>query len=206
MSLPRCVVLLPVKSPEHAKSRLAGLGNELRRLLAEAFALDTAEAALRTPGVVAVLAITDDSTLIARLAGLGCLTTPDPTPGDLNAALRHAGAEAGRRWPRTVPVALCADLPALRPEELAIALETRGDSSWFVPDAATRGTTIYAAPSQVFRPRFGPSSGQDHRRDGARATGEDLWSLRLDVDTPEDLILARRLGLGPRTTAVLPEG
>lgn len=203
MSTPRCVVLLPVKSLEHAKSRLAPLGDACRRRLATAFALDTAGAALQTPGVAAVLAITDDSDLAGRLTRHGCRTTPDPSPGDLNAALRTAAAQAADQWPGTTPVGLCADLPAMRPTELATVLQHARGPAWFVPDAAARGTTIYGAPSPRFTPRFGPSSGRDHRSDGAVPTGEDLGSLRRDVDTPEDLALARRLGLGPCTTEVL---
>ena len=59
----RCVVVVPVKPPTYGKSRLAGLADDHRRDLAEAFALDTVQAAAATPGVDAVLVVTDDHRL-----------------------------------------------------------------------------------------------------------------------------------------------
>ena len=57
---------------------------------------------------------------------------------------------AARRWPGTGLAALTADLPALRPAELAAALraaERRAQAAAaFVPDAAGVGTTLYAVP------------------------------------------------------------
>ena len=47
----RCAVVVPVKPPAFGKSRLVGLSDEQRRDLAEAFALDTVQAASATPGV-----------------------------------------------------------------------------------------------------------------------------------------------------------
>ena len=115
-------VLVPVKPPAVGKSRLVGLPTDLRRELAVAFALDTVSACLATSGVGAVLAVTDDAAFSQRLAALGCEAVPDGVTGDLNACLRLAAAEAARRWPRLSPVAVCADLPALRPDELGSAL------------------------------------------------------------------------------------
>ena len=52
----------------------------------------------------------------------GCEVIPDGASEDLNATLRQAAAEVGRRWPGATPVTLCADLPALVPDDLAAAL------------------------------------------------------------------------------------
>ena len=51
----RFAVLVPVKPPAFAKSRLADLGDDTRRELATAFAVDTVNAALASPGVDRVL-------------------------------------------------------------------------------------------------------------------------------------------------------
>jgi 2-phospho-L-lactate/phosphoenolpyruvate guanylyltransferase len=197
------VVLVPVKPPAVGKSRLVGLPTELRRELAVAFALDTVSACLATPGVGAVLAVTDDAAFSQRLAALGCASVPDGVAGDLNACLRLAAAEAARRWPRLSPVAVCADLPALRPRDLDSALgalPARVPS--FVADAAGTGTTMYAAPPDSFDPHFGPGSRVAHLQAGAVAVEGDLASLRQDVDEIDDLHRVLRLGVGPHTSAL----
>jgi 2-phospho-L-lactate guanylyltransferase len=119
-------LLVPVKPPSVGKSRLVGPSPDVRRSLAAAFALDTVSVARRTPGVEAVLAVTDDARFAAELVAVGAQVIPDGVTGDLNETLRQAAAEAARRWPDLIVVALCADLPALRTEDLAGALDQVG--------------------------------------------------------------------------------
>ncbi|MCW2765322.1 MAG: cofC [Nocardioides sp.] len=196
-------VVVPVKPPAHGKSRLVGLTDGQRRDLAGAFALDTVAACLAATSVGAVLVATDDATFSAELAGLGCPAIPDGVTSDLNAALRQAAAEARRRWPDLVPVALCADLPALRPEDLdgALASVAEGETR-FVADAAGVGTTLYTAPYGEFDPRFGVESRAAHLDGGAGEITGPLTSLRRDVDDLADLREALALGVGARTAAV----
>lgn len=203
-SSPRDVVaILPVKPPGLGKSRLAGLSDEHRRALAAAFAHDTAAAVLATPGVVAVLAVTDDHRFAAELAETGCDVIPDGVVDDLNATLRQAAAEVARRWPGAVPVALPADLPGLRPHELAETLDALpADSAAFVRDASGHGTTLYAAPQGCFDPAFGPDSARAHLEGGAVELTVPAPSLRRDVDDVADLAAAMRLGLGSHTAAL----
>ncbi len=193
-------VVVPVKPPTIGKSRLQGLSDDERRALAEAFALDTVAACLRTPSVAQVLVATDDAAFSRHFAALGCATVPDGDSSGLNSALRQAAAEAGRLWPALVPVALCADLPALRSDDLAAALEQAGGTeAAFVADADGLGTTLYLAPHVAFDPCFGIGSRQAHVARGAREIEGALLSLRRDVDDLTDLRAARDLGLGPET-------
>ena len=238
-------VLLPVKVLARAKSRLAVLAGERRRELALALAADTVTAVLACPAVARVIVVTSDPVAGPLLAALGAVVVPDepagfdgPTragdpgdPGDrddrglqdlLNAALRHGAAVASRRWPGTGFAALTADLPALRPAELAAALaaaETatanaadatnaaNAAGAAFVPDAAGVGTTLYAVPpGGDFLPLFGGASRARHAASGAAEIElDDMTGLRRDVDTPEDLQVALALGAGPRTTALAGE-
>jgi 2-phospho-L-lactate guanylyltransferase len=195
-------VLVPVKPPGHGKSRLAALPQDQRRGLARAFALDTVAAALQTPGVAHVLAVTDDFRFARELAGLGCTVIPDGTSDDLNATLVQACAEAARRWPAASPVALLADLPCLRPDELAEVLAGLDlEEPAFVRDLAGTGTTLYAAPAAAFDPRFGPGSAQAHLASGAREVTLPARSVRRDVDDLADLTAALVQGVGPHTSA-----
>lgn len=195
----RFVVLLPVKPPGRGKSRLVGLPDEHRAALARAFALDTAAAALAATRVASVLAVTDDHRFAGTLSSLGCAVIPDGVTGDLNGSLRLAASEAVRRWPGALPVALTADLPCLRTEDLDAVLSGLDGSPSFVRDAAGTGTSLYAAAPEEFRPRFGVDSAQAHLAAGAVEVGAQYASLRRDVDTVADLGAAMVLGLGPRT-------
>ena len=193
-------VVVPVKPPTIGKSRLQGPTLDERRALAEAFALDTVAACLRAEPAAEVLVVTDDAAFSRRFRELGCVTVPDGNTLDLNSVLRDAAAEAHRRWPTLVPVALCADLPALRADDLAAALRrTDGTRPAFVADAEGRGTTLYLAPHPDFDPHFGDDSRRAHLAAGALDLVGDLASLRRDVDDLADLRAARILGLGPET-------
>jgi len=197
------VVLLPVKPPARGKSRLE-VDPARRRALAAAFALDTARACLATDGVGAVLAVTDDAGFAGDLRNAGCETIPDGVASDLNESLRLAAAEARRRWPDCVPVAVCADLPALLPADLERALGW-GSGSRFVADREGVGTSLYTAPYDAFEPHFGRGSRQAHLDSGAAEVPGDLASLRLDVDDAAALTAAESLGVGAHTRlALLP--
>ncbi|MDT9593915.1 2-phospho-L-lactate guanylyltransferase [Nocardioides zeae] len=196
-------VVLPVKPPAVGKSRLA-VGTELRGALAAAFALDTATVALDTPGVVGVLVLCDDHRFAAELRALGCVVVPDPLHGDLNGTLRQGAAEAVRRWPDALPVALCADLPGLAVDDLAAAVAAATDlgAPCFVADADGTGTTMYAAPLAEFAPAFGPGSAAAHAARASAIPG-DLGTLRHDVDDAAALAAAAARGVGPHTAALL---
>lgn len=198
-------MILPVKPPAIGKSRLIGLSDDLRRRLAGAFALDTARAALLTSGVTAVLAVTDDFRFAAQLRELGCEVIPDGTTTDLNVLLVQSAAEAVRRWSEAQPVVVCADLPSLRPDELAEVLDALPrDSAGFVRDSTGTGTTVYGAPLEIFDPRFGPASARAHVEAGAAEVVVRAPTVRHDVDDVAALEAARELGLGPHTEAVDP--
>jgi 2-phospho-L-lactate guanylyltransferase len=200
----RYAVLVPVKPPAVAKSRLGGLGERARVDLAHAFAADTVTAVQACPLVARVLVVTDDHLLADGLSELGADVIPDGA-SDLNGTLLQAAAEMHRRDPQLGLVALCADLPALRPDELAAALEASDpDRMSFVADQERTGTTAVVSPTlELFRPAFGPSSRRQHLDLGAHEVdGVDVPGLRRDVDDPDDLAAALDLGVGPRTAMV----
>jgi 2-phospho-L-lactate guanylyltransferase len=199
-------LVVPVKRLATAKTRLrpgipAGIG-PARLVLA--MAEDTVRAVRACPVVAEVLVVTDDPEVTAALAGAGARVVPEPPVPGLNPAVSHGAGLLGRR-----PVAaLAADLPALRPDELARALAAAGRVAGrgFVPDAAGTGTTLLAAPPGVpLAPQFGPGSAVRHLATGAYRLAGDWPSLRRDVDTAADLAAAGRLGLGAHTRALLAE-
>ena len=200
------VLVIPVKRLAVAKSRLAEFAGGQRADLALAFAADTLAAALSSPEVLGIAVVTDDEAVAAMARAQGCLAVPDEPDAGLNQALAHGAAVAQDHWHGSAVAALSGDLPALRPAELTAALRAAGvAASAFVADADGHGTTLLtAATPAAFAPRFGSGSAAAHRRGGAvELTGLDVPSLRRDVDTPADLLVAQALGLGPRTRAVL---
>lgn len=196
-------LVVPLKPLVLAKTRLARAADDtLRPHLALAFAQDTVVAALTCPAVRDVAVVTDDPAAAAELATLGARIVPDSPAAGLNAALSH-GAEAVREQrPGAAVAALNADLPALRPAELARVLARASVfPRAFLTDAAGIGTTLLsAAPGVELRPAFGGRSRRRHLASGAVEIllgGVD--SVRQDVDTGDDLAAALALGVGPRT-------
>lgn len=201
-------VVVPVKVLARAKSRLAPLAGPRRAELALAMAFDTVSAVTRAPGAGQVIVVTDDPVAAGELSATGATIVPDQPRNGLNAALAYGAGRADRHGPATGTAGLSADLPALRPAEIATAL--RAAAAWpeaFVPDRQGTGTTLYtAAPGVAFRPRFGADSRKAHADGGAaELLLPGIAGLRRDVDTPQDLRDAALLGLGPRTSALAAE-
>ena len=65
---------------------------------------------------------------------------------------------------------------------------------------------LAARPGVGLEPCFGAGSAAAHAASGAMALPGDWPSLRRDVDTADDLADAVRLGLGPRTGAIVLAG
>ncbi|TDC20647.1 2-phospho-L-lactate guanylyltransferase [Streptomyces sp. 8K308] len=198
-------LVVPLKPLRLAKSRLAPVAGEtLRPSLALAFAEDTVAAALTCPLVRKVLVVTDDPLATERLTALGALALPDLPRRGLNAALAHGERLLREEDPGAAVAALNADLPALRPPELARVLDAaaRRPRS-FLADAAGVGTTLLAAaPGMSLDPGFGGRSRARHAASGAtELLLAGVESVRRDVDTGEDLRDALALGVGPRTAA-----
>jgi 2-phospho-L-lactate guanylyltransferase len=190
-------VVVPVKRLSLAKSRLGAYGDERRQALALAFAADVVVAARE---VAQVLVVTDDEQAAALLRSLGARVVPDDPDAGLNPALEH-GAELLRLDRPELGVAtVSADLPALRPADLAavLALVLPGGRA-FVSDSAGTGTTLLAAgPGAALSAAFGAGSRAEHLVSGAVEL-DAAAGLRRDVDTPEDLEAAVALGLGAHT-------
>ena len=202
----RWCLVLPVKRLDVAKTRLGPPYADHRRSLALAFALDTTVAALACPLVATVQVVTDDPEAAAELTAVGATVTGDHPDAGLNPALAHGAALAARMHPGTAVGTVTADLPALRPDELAVLLgrAARHERS-FVRDAQGTGTTLLLAlDPDHFRPMFGAGSAERHAHSGAVEIAADrLPSVRRDVDTAADLDAALTLGVGSWTSRVL---
>ena len=193
-------LLVPVKTLTLAKSRLATGREAGRETLMRAFALDAISAAAQCPSVAQVHAVTDE----AGFEVGGATRLPDEGDGDLNRALHHAALRVRLDDPSLAVAAMCADVPCLAVADLEAALSAGLAARWFVADAAGSGTTLLAAgPGVDLDPHFGTDSARRHEESGATPVRAELPSLRLDVDTEDDLARAIALGVGPHTAAAL---
>ena len=203
-------LVIAVKRLSAAKTRLAPVfSGPAREDVVLAMLVDTITAAAAVPAVSTVIVVTPDQTAAEAARGLGSLVLADPTPDGhrdpLNNALRAADAHARREASNVV--ALQGDLPALRTTELAEAISAaRSHRHSFVADRHGTGTSALFSFGVALAPRFGTDSAQRHRDSGAvELTG--AWpGLRHDIDTPEDLAQARRLGVGTATSRAIEHG
>ena len=145
--------------------------------------------------------VTDDPAATAVARGLGARTVGDEPDRGLNPALEHGAREAGG----PLVAALSSDLPALRPDELAGALDAAATTAprCFVPDAHGTGTTLLTAVATD----LGPVSAPVPPRRTARAApgpcpGRGPAWCRTSTPRPTSG-RRRRSASGPRTAALL---
>ncbi len=190
-------VVIPVQAFEHAKSRLgAALDAEERRDLVERLLVGTVTAALATPGVVEVLVVSPDPEVLEVAAEAGARPVEQRSRG-LNPALQEARAAATSGRLLVLP----ADLPGLRPADVSRILDA-GDAAGspsviLAADRHGTGTNaLLLDPPDAIDPAFGGDSRAGHAWLAASADipfAEVPDVLDLDVDTPEDLLLAEAL-------------
>ncbi|OMC33839.1 2-phospho-L-lactate guanylyltransferase [Mycobacterium sp. GA-1841] len=197
-------LVIAVKRLSAAKTRLAPIFSPAtREAVVLAMLVDTITAA---SAIAPVTVVTPDDTAADAARELGAAVLVDPTPtghqDPLNNAISTAESELRAAAPNIV--VLQGDLPALQPQELAEALAlARGHRRSFVGDRHGTGTSALFAFGAPLAPHFGSDSAARHRHSGAiELTG--AWpGLRCDIDTPDDLQTARRLGVGPATARTL---
>jgi 2-phospho-L-lactate/phosphoenolpyruvate guanylyltransferase len=200
-------LVIAVKRLTAAKTRLAPVfSSATRESVVLAMLMDTITAASAVSALQTVAVVTPDDDAAAAASRLGARVVVDPTPDGHRNPLNNAiaAAEASVREETPNIVALQGDLPALQPQELAEAIAAaREYRRSFVGDRHGTGTSALFAFGVALDPQFGPDSAQRHRHSGAiELTG--AWpGLRCDIDTPDDLLVARRLGVGAATARAI---
>jgi 2-phospho-L-lactate guanylyltransferase len=200
-------LVIAVKRLSAAKTRLAPIFSATtREAVVLAMLIDTITAAAAVPAVQSITVVTPDDVAGDAARQLGARVLPDPTPqghrNPLNNAI--AAAEEAVRPETSNIVVLQGDLPALQPRELDDAIAVaRAYARSFVGDRHGSGTSALIAFGVALDPRFGQDSAERHRHSGGiELTG--AWpGLRCDIDTPEDLLVARRLGVGAATAQAI---
>ena len=200
-------LVIAVKRLAAAKTRLAPVfSSATRENVVLAMLVDTITAASAVAALQTVTVVTPDDAAADAARRLGARVLIDPTPDGHRNPLNNAltAAEAAVRTETPNIVALQGDLPAMQPQELAESITAaRSYRRSFVGDRHGTGTSALFAFGVALDPHFGPDSAARHRHSGAiELTG--AWpGLRCDIDTPDDLLVARRLGVGAATAQVI---
>jgi 2-phospho-L-lactate/phosphoenolpyruvate guanylyltransferase len=194
---PRVVAIVPIGTLNGAKSRLgAVLDAEERLELTLLLARRTITAAIAAEGIVETIVVTPDDAVrsLAEQLGARPLRQRD---GGLNRGITAAREEAIAAGADAV-VILPIDLPDVTPAAIDAVLAPLADGRRplvaIVPDRHGRGTNaLLIAPPDAIEVCFGGDSRAAHAA-AATAAGARLVELdgplTLDIDTPEDLLLA----------------
>ncbi len=209
------IAVVPVKGLSVANGRLDGtLSAEERNRLAEALFLDLIVKLPRCRCIDDVLIVTADPSIARQARWFGhkvLIQEGDEGHSEAAAAGARAALAEGAGRVAMLPV----DCPMLDTEELDARIGRSPRTVLIIPDRHGTGTNgLVLAPPDVFSPVFGPESCSRHVS-RARAAGisfalEEVESMGIDLDTPEDFALLRdRLLLdpqpAPRTAQVLWE-
>jgi 2-phospho-L-lactate guanylyltransferase len=200
-------ILLPVKSLDEAKARLApALDPVERAALTLAMLEDVLDATLAVPGWETWVVSPDETVLeVAARRGASSIVEQEPP---LNTAIHQAEADALGRGFDAFAV-LLPDTPLVTVAALTRALHTLGPVV-VAPSSDERGTNLLLRrPPGAIRARFGPDSYRQH----VEAAGEadlpvsvvERPELAFDLDAPDDILTVLRSSRPTRTRAVLRE-
>jgi 2-phospho-L-lactate guanylyltransferase len=209
--LSRLTAIVPLGSLEGAKSRLGDrLDAEERQQLVIELLDRTIRAAAAAPSVASVVVVSPDPAALQVASAAGATPIRQVNDG-LNEGLRTAA-----RWAladgATALLIVAGDLPAISADAIeavirgaAGALEPHQPLVALVADRHGRGTNaLLVSPPDAIPFAFGSSSRAAHL-DEAKAAGATTVELdgplTLDLDLPDDLILAEELGLLDRAHA-----
>ena len=205
-SQPRVVAIVPVGSLERAKSRLgAVLDAEERRDLVLRLAERTIRAAVGTPGIDETLVVTPDDEVRDLALRAGARPLRQRSRG-LNDGLREARDEAMAGGADAVLI-LPIDLPRVSSDAISPLIEVARDHDppvvAIVGDRHGRGTNaLLLAPPDVIDVHFG---GDSHDAHASAAVAAGAWLVELDgpltvdLDTPDDLLLAESIADVPES-------
>jgi 2-phospho-L-lactate guanylyltransferase len=195
--------IVPLKSLDRAKSRLAGT---LSRVECRELALHMAEdvvGALTGAGCFADVAIlTADPTFGAMAERFDCRIIHEETARDWQQNLALAACDAAASGAATLAV-VPGDLPALTPADVDLLLSRHSGEVTVVPARRDGGTNaIVMTPPDAMGFLFGPDSARRHAaaatRLGYRVAQVVVEAFAFDIDTLEDL---QRLCRSPGTGA-----
>jgi len=203
-------LLIPVKDPATAKSRLAGLlSPEERVRLAWAMFEDVSRAVSATTRPDLVVLVSSFERAIEHARSLGWEVLVEHSQQSESASVDWASRMLAERGFDTV-MRLPADLPLIEARDVdeLISIELRAPAAVLVPSREGTGTNaIIRMPPDLFPSRFGQNSLALHKREAALVGVVCLVvnneRIALDIDEPSDLKLLLQLGVSTKTHSIV---
>ena len=205
-------VLIPLKDPARAKTRLAALLSPGERMsLAWAMFEDVSDAVTQAAKPDHIFLVSNFRPAIVRARSLGWDVLVEQTQlsesDSVDWASRILGArgfDCVLRLPADIPLVLAGHIDEL------LSVDLIAPAALLVPSRDGSGTNAIArTPPALFPSRFGPNSLALHleeaARSGAACSIMNNSAIALDVDEPSDLDLLLELGRGTRTFDLLDE-
>jgi len=205
-------LLIPIKDPANAKTRLADLlSPEERRRLAWVMLQDVSRAVLACSKADSIVMVTSFDPAIEHAKHYGWDVLTEESQASESAsidwasrALQERGFDTVMRLPADLPLVRAGDIDAL------LSIELRAPAALLVPSREGTGTNaIIRTPPNIFPSRFGPNSLALHREEAARAGARfavvNNPRIALDIDEPSDLELFVEVGRGTETFNLLAE-
>ena len=205
-------LLIPIKDPANAKSRLASLlaGDERRRLAWAMFDdVSRAVAAARKPERVVM--VTSYQPAIERARALGWEVLVEEFQVSESASVDWASRILSERGFDTV-MRLPADIPLVRADDVdaLLSVDLNSPGALLVPSRDGTGTNaIIRKPPTLFPSRFGPNSLGLHKTEAARVGVECVIMnnsrVALDIDELGDLHTLLECGPGTASADAIIE-
>jgi len=192
----RTIAVLPVKSFDAAKTRLAADLGESQPELAQRMAAGVLDALCAASALDAVLVVTREPAAIARAAELRAEVVDEPELLGHSAAAARGVARAVALGAERVLLA-AGDCPLLTPADVDELLARYDDPGVVIlADRHGTGTNgLLLSPPDAIAPAFGPGSRERHARladeAGVPWVVAAIEAFELDVDTAADLAAVR---------------
>ncbi len=203
-------VLIPLKDPIRAKTRLAELLSlDERKRLVWAMFEDVCRAVREACKPDCVVIVTSYTRAAERAREFEWEVLIEDSQHSESASVDWASGVLAERGVGTV-MRLPADIPLVRAEDIDALLSIRLDfpGAVLVPSGEGTGTNaIIRTPPALFPSRFGPSSLALHRQEAAKVGVEcvilENGRIALDIDEPADVEVLLETGRGTETFDVL---
>jgi 2-phospho-L-lactate guanylyltransferase len=205
-------LLIPVKDPTKAKTRLGGLlSPEERQWLAWAMFEDVVRAVRAVSSADRIVLVTNYGPAIEKAYALNWDVLIEEQQSSESASvdwasrqLAEQGFDAVMRLPADVPLAQAQDI------DLLLACQLRAPAALIVPSRDGTGTNaLLRTPPSLFPSRFGPDSLALHKAEAERVHAQCFIvknrRIALDIDDPLDLREFLKCGCGTLTFDLLAE-
>jgi 2-phospho-L-lactate/phosphoenolpyruvate guanylyltransferase len=205
-------LLIPIKEPGRAKTRLAKLLTlEERQRLVWAMFEDVCLSLAASKKAEHIFIVTNFQRAAQRAYHFGWQVLLEEVQESESASvdwasrlLREQGFDAVMRLPADLPLLQAEDIDAL------LSMEIKAPKALLVPSREGTGTNaIIRTPADLFPSRFGPNSLALHKQEARRAGAECLIvtndHIALDIDEPQDLETFFAAGTKRETFRLLEE-